>query len=720
MRVLICGAYSDVRKKLIQRLKKEKHEIFVLSGKSTQYSETNQEKKPKEVFEIYHFPYHSRHVQTIVENIAPEIIIFFGAWDTAFSWSDYENETVTYLSGLTNVLMGAKKSGTKKFVYLSTLHVFDENSEKLIYDTTKPCPEGMIHKAIAQGEDMCAGYHEPRKFEVSILRLPDLCGIREIQPFLKPQFISLYEEARNNQKICIPNKSFPILHVEDSIEVMFLTLKNENQKVLFCNISDHACLAEELEDVLKKVLMEEGISIEIEKEERVAEQKKVAFKSKSLEPLAFTIRRDITEGMIYSLQDKKHFLRKTNQSQLSKKKKSFLRPFVETTFLYLIASFLSYYFPNSEVDFFLVFIVCVASVQGATQTFVGILMAVVGKFFIVIRTEGMYTLLANNSNYIWMLQLMIVGVIISFFCSDRKRRYKEQQEQTKILQEELKDVNQILEKNVYIKNIYEKRLLNYKDSLAKIFEITGQLDTLEPNLVMYRAIAVIRDIMETDDVSIYTRSTKSDYFRLTAASSKEASRLGKSFHFDDHMLFYEDIMQGKIYRNTQMDPSNPLLVGTIYEGDQPQIFIMIWWEKLERINLYQVNLLQVLCKLIENSMNRAMTYMQTMYEKAYIDGTRVLRTEAFNESIKQFEEGRNNGLIDYICIRVQNNACSKSEEYHLVEHMVRDSDVIGEGKDGNIYIILSNSRPFDMKMIKDRFAKSGFVVELVERTEDSV
>ena len=40
----------------------------------------------------------------------------------------------------------------------------------------------------------------------------------------------------------------------------------------------------------------------------------------------------------------------------------------------------------------------------------------------------------------------------------------------------MKDIN---DSNVYIKNIYEKRLVSYKNSLSRLYEVTSELDFLE-------------------------------------------------------------------------------------------------------------------------------------------------------------------------------------------------------------------------------------------------
>ncbi len=49
--------------------------------------------KYRRVFERYNFPYDSESVREIFTNVNPDLVIFLGAYDTNYDWSDARRES---------------------------------------------------------------------------------------------------------------------------------------------------------------------------------------------------------------------------------------------------------------------------------------------------------------------------------------------------------------------------------------------------------------------------------------------------------------------------------------------------------------------------------------------------------------------------------------------------------------------------------------------------
>ena len=102
MNVLLVGGRSFLMDAMIDKLNKEGHRIFVLTG------DKFNKVRFKKVFEQYDFEYGADSMREVMESVHPDGVVFFGAYDTNFSEGSEKRDTVTYTSGLINVLMEAQ------------------------------------------------------------------------------------------------------------------------------------------------------------------------------------------------------------------------------------------------------------------------------------------------------------------------------------------------------------------------------------------------------------------------------------------------------------------------------------------------------------------------------------------------------------------------------------------------------------------------------------
>ena len=110
----------------------------------------------------------------------------------------------------------------------------------------------------------------------------------------------------------------------------------------------------------------------------------------------------------------------------------------------------------------------------------------------------------DYSTYVWMAQLFIVGMSVGYM-KDQIRYIRDQDdEQIHYLNGQLGDIADINDSNVRMKHTFERQIVNQKDSLGKIYEITSQLDQRGPEEVLFYAVQVLSKLMETQDAAIYT------------------------------------------------------------------------------------------------------------------------------------------------------------------------------------------------------------------------
>ena len=114
MNVLLAGGHSFLMDAMIDKLNKENHRIFVLSG--NKYTKT----RFKKVFEQYDFDYAADSIREVVESAHPDACVFFGAFDTNYGNDTGQRDSVAYTAGLINILMALSSIHKPvRFVYLS-------------------------------------------------------------------------------------------------------------------------------------------------------------------------------------------------------------------------------------------------------------------------------------------------------------------------------------------------------------------------------------------------------------------------------------------------------------------------------------------------------------------------------------------------------------------------------------------------------------------------
>ncbi len=712
MNVLVCSKYNNFCAQLSRRLKKERHETYLLTG--SQYG--NNHISPN-IFQEYHFTYQNENITRIMKNAAPDVVIIGGAMDSHFTWRDAQSQSVEYISGMTNLLMAAKTAGVKRVIYCSSIKVFEGNSEEMIMPDTQPISLSFQAKAYRQVELLCAQYQEPGKFDVEILRFPEVYG--ELGEGLRTGDIcmAMTMEMIKNQVIHYePNRRRSLLYLDDAVDVLMKVLDQNSTRKLY-QVCGAACDEQEIALTLVRISPDKAVRLE-ELEQVNSHPYPASVSGTQEELLHFKPKYSLEEGLKLLFQASKKVEKHAQKEKKTSAAKKMAVSLLETAGLFVVALlvtiFLSGTWVAETIDFFLIFVVIIAVTYGIPYALFGTLLSTVAKIVFALQSVEQFNSLNDYRFFLSILQLIIVGVIVGFMKDKYKRLNADLHDENTYLQKELADITRINDSNLYVKNVYEKRLVNYKNSLAKIYDITSQLDFMEPRKVIFQAANVAAQTMETKHVAIYIASRKSQFFRLAASSSEKASQMGKSLRFDEKLYFYEALVNHEIYLNRSMDQRQPTFIGATYSDDRVDTIIMVWEEALDQVNLYQSNVMALVCRLIEKSMSRAVLYEESIAEDSYLPGSRVMKFEAFTEIVRTYREGEAAGLLEYTLLRLEiPSSVPVQAVIPDIERSVRDTDYIG--MQGNrFYILLSNSNHEEAQFVLQRLKDRNLSAEMVK------
>ena len=703
MKVLICGEYGIYCRELISRLKKEKHDIFVITG-----SEKARREKPRSgVFQEYNFSYRSKNIGTIMKNVQADVLLSMGICDTKFTWQDTNQESVRYLTSITNILMSAKEAGIKQVIYCSSLGIYDGCEDEVIDKDTDFEANSILMQTVIQTEYMCAEQNIPGEFEICVIRYPEVYGdykthncnicTRLMETFFTSTEMEI-EAGRQHR----------VLYVNDAVDVLMrVFLCKEREKNYL--IPGTVYTERQLIDAVKTVIpgRETRINEAVYKTIPLP-----GIEDPHLERLGIYEKYSLEDGLreLFKIYEKEK-----NLEIKEEKKKSVIKdkliPLLENVGLFLLMTLLTYLLKDtwfgSIADLYLIYVVIIAVVYGCAHALFATLLTLLAKIGEILITGGAF----DYAAFTGILQVLVIGVVVGHMRDKYRRKNGDLEDEKKYYQSELVDMTRIYDGNRYVKEIYEKRIVNYENSMVRVYEASSQLDFWEPQKVIFQAVDVARELMGIDDVAIYITGSNTGYLRLAAASSEEARQMGKSIHADENFFMGRQLVERTVYRNRDLESSLPSYACGIYDRENLNAIIMLWTKDLTKINLYESNMLALICRLIEASMNHAATYWNRLANQ-YIEGTNVLKEEEFDKMYQICQEGSKQNKLEYTALRVPGPYLQSrgAEGYTQIASLIRQTDIIGE-RDGDICILLMNTNEKEADYVIQRFQNAGVRVE---------
>ncbi|MCR5545884.1 MAG: NAD-dependent epimerase/dehydratase family protein [Lachnospiraceae bacterium] len=718
MDIILTGADNGMMEALIGKLRKEGHRIFVLSN------ERVKKVKYKRIFEQYDFTYDNENMSAIIESIAPDAIIFLGAFDGSFQWGLGQKEAVRFGEGLINIMEACSQlKKTPRFLYLSTSDVFTHSSRRNYREHDAFSPESVRAVAVRQGELICGNYYKSYLCDTVVARMDHIYGNPVMGSDLEePMYHMLKAGIRQGVIPARKNQTMSMLHISDAVEFIYTLLITDELQHRVYNL----CSERELTELDLAFFLKDGLGDSVEVELEDAEEHRVmmsrerfrdefggkVFKS-YLDELPL-VAKEVKEKHLEFFgpeEDKK----KKNRSVLWKKLGSFLKailPYLETIVLFIPAFMLnnratgSDYFTN--LDFYLLYVLFIAIIHGQQQSMIAGVLAVAGYFFRQQYDKSTFDVMLDYNTYIWITQLFIVGLVVGNLKDRLQVIRDEDSSEIHYLNSQVEDITEINTNNVLIKNSMEEQLINQHDSFGKVYEITSSLDQYAPEEVLFYAAEVLRELLHTDDVAIYSVAN-GDYARLFAATSKKARSLGNSLKYTDLTEMYAYINSDQVYINRSMKEGFPQMADALFSEGRMQLIIMTWGLPLERLNLSQSNLMRIAGFLIQNAVLRANRYMEALESSRYVENTQLLEETAFNSLLDAFLTARGRGLTECCVLRLPE--IPKDQEPKAVEEVsktLRNSDYLGKRKDGRLYILLSNTNTESADFVIKRLEGLGY------------
>lgn len=710
--ILIIGHYNSFTKMLINKFYLEQWTIYTLINNKNIH-------KPKHVIEQYVFDYRSDRIREIIKSCRPAVILYTGAYDFSYKWDgDNINDTgINFTADLNNIIISASMEGVKHFVYISSEIVFQEEYMVDIKEDMPVSPSSYKSIVISLCEKIVLHFSNTSNMETTVVRLDNMYGIPKDRQSCIDPFSKMIIEAMVKGKIRVNGKRiFSSLYIKDAVEALYLFIKADKRKYNLYHISS---MDEITGDKLAK-LIKDNFTYPIDIiDQTLGLTKRIVLSNKRFSSeFDFGVRNhyeEIIPMMVsYMFNHKKQFLNSDETNNIKNNKPwiySSIRkviPFLECTLIFIPVFMLSHGFIKipyfTAVNFYLLYVLLFAIVHGRQQAIFASLLSLIGYILSQMINSINSAFIIDEYIYMEIIQIFIVGLSVGQIKDRSKEIEINFNEEIDFLKEKLKDITAINSSNRKIKDYYTDKLISSKESIGRIYDITSMIHNSEKGEVLFAALDILTEIMETKDVSIYFASGMK-YCRLAFASSSKASSLGKSFEMSKYHMIFDILKMGQVYINKTLDATLPMMASALFDHEENmRIVIFLWDLPYERMTLYNANLLTVVGALIYSAFVRDVNYMEALAYQRYIPETTILQEEAFSEMLDIYNRAKDKGYSKSSVLYIQKDDKSIYEINKIVSPMLRATDYIGLRPDGGLAILLTNTNEKEAVHVIDRLS----------------
>ena len=320
---------------------------------------------------------------------------------------------------------------------------------------------------------------------------------------------------------------------------------------------------------------------------------------------------------------------------------------------------------------------------------------------------GTLTLFYEPTNWFAFIAYFLMGAVCGYIRSKDRGELKFAAQESELLRGKYRFLRNLFLETQEEKHEYRQQILNSQDSFGKIFRITQELDVISPHLIFLHALSVIEEIMENKTVTIYSVGHNKDFARLEAQSRD--MNAPRSLELSDWTDITETIRKDGLWTNKEVKNDRPMYAAGVIRNEEVVLLVMIWKAQFGQMSLYYSNLLKILCGLISTSLLRSLDYQMLTRKDRYYEGTILMRERPFMEELEIAQTMRQSRIANYSLqtLSVSGNAKEINEK---LSGKFRETDMAAL-VDGKVYLLISQSTPQGVAILRDRFGKMGISVE---------
>lgn len=725
MKVLITGGYGFIGSFVAERFFKEGYQVFILDNLSSgnrqnigfkhkAYILDVEDKKCDEVFKSNKFD--------VVVHLAAQI-------NVVTSMEDPLLDSTTNILGLVNMLRLSSEYGAAKFIFASSAAVYGLNEQiPLLEDTTcDPVSIYGMNKLI--GEHYCQKWHELFGLSTLCFRFANVYGPRQgsigeggvISTFLKQQQqeqeIVLFGDGRQVRDF---------IYVEDVADAIYRSVTTDYTGVLNLSTNTESSI-NELISLLDEEKEFKGIRQEGKRKGDI--EKSVLDNTKTKRLLDWVPMYSLAEGLAKTSEWFQAKQRENVEEQTDTQKKwgRFQRSgdgwaYLENILAFLVVMALTLGTVNGGIfDLKLIYIVLIGAIYGTKQSILSVILSC-GLFIGESLQNGreIVSLLYDANVLFHIAVYFIIGIAVGYSIDKRNRAVVSKELQKKAVEERYDFLKDIYNDVLVVKEELQQQIVNSEDSFGKIYSITKELDSLEPERVLQRSVRVLEKIMKSDEISIYTMNQNGTFLRLVAKSNKSEFELPRSLKMSEHPYLSELLTTKKIIVNKELRHDMPLMAAPIFDNGRMVAMVSLQQLGFENFTLYSQNLFQVAVQLISSALSRSLRYLDSTNRDRYVEDTAIMNPHYFYDMLKNKREAKQLLNTDFSLLAIDRTAMDHQMLSTLISQSLREADYMGIDEKANVFIILSNSNASEANIVVERLGRLGISAWIVQEKDQAI
>lgn len=715
---MITGGYGFIGSHVADRFHKEGYEVYIIDNLSTGnasritfkhkgYKLSVQDGKCEEIFRMGKF----------------DVVVHLAAQTSSeVARANPVRDAETNLLGLINMLNLSVKYNVPKFIYASSADVYGEKTNVPIREEETCAPASPYALAKWIGEIYCGKWREMYGLQTIVFRISNAYGPRQSE---RSGVVSAFlNGALSGKPLHVygdGSETRDFIYVEDIADAIYRASLSPIAGTY--NLSTGmGTSVNELIDAFKE-LRDMG--------EVVYNDRRPGDIGQSVLDNA-SVKRDLDWSPIYGIREGlkrtyEYAVRQqqaeTQQAQAAAEVQSAaapavrsvfrrLLPYAENLLAFLLTAWLTLgqqYSSYGTIDVKLFYITIMGIMYGNRQSILAVLLST--GLFVYHKTLGgreLVALMYDPDFFFRVAIYLFIGLVVGYTIERKNAQIQQQQQQLQEVEGKYEFLSGIYEEVREVKDELQQRILNMGDSYGKIYSVTKELESLEPEQVFHAAVNVVRSVTQASEVSIYVVNRNRAYLRLVAhAGTNQAVRSLKVEEREDMAMVLQD---GKLYVNKQLSPDRPLMCAPLYYRDQIGAVVAIDGLPFDKFSLYHQNLFKITCDLVSSALTKAFAYMEATENQRYVEGTSLLRPEAFREIMRAKKQAMEQHRTPFLLLRGEIPGDLLFETANQIEGMLRETDYTGLDEKQRLLVLLSNTNPEDASRVIERFAERGIIL----------
>lgn len=705
MNILLTGALSPVVWGMVERLERDDHHVTIVGRIDGA--------RPAHTSAVFHNTHYSNpDAQKLIKPGYFQTIVFFFAYQCEEA-HEHGSAQSSMLDVLLRFRQAAEQNGIERFILVTDQRVFGSLHRN--GESKMPIPDSPAGIYIKAAEDSLIG-GRACAVKTLILRVTHL-----YLPGAEDAFFGrVLLHARNKKPMVLEGTGdtpCDFLHADDLAQFICLAMHADVSGIFHLAYED-MCTYEKVIEALRTHLPE----LTVLYTGRQARDSSLRT-SKAAKQTGWVPRHHWAQELSEIVSDGEGYISRRKRFSwlpgLGNRLFGKALPWVELVLFGGLAQWLtslsSVYATFRFADFWLFYPILMGSLHGGL---IGIMAALIACVFYgldwVTQGNDLYLLLYNIDNWLPLMVYLLAGGLFGY-------KHDKDKETMKMLEREKgeRDTEAAFMESMYRqasedRSQLQKQVMSARDSYGRIFAITRELDTMQPEQVFLSTLSVVEDTMQNHSVAIYSRIGNTSFARLVVHSRGYEGKLMKSPDVAQYPLMKARLDRGEIFVNTSLEAGYPAFCAPIMQVGRPIAMIALWDVPFDRQTLYHQNLFSVVTGLVQSAMVRTLRDFD-MSQDVYLDHTHIMTGMAFRSALGVYQRMKKQGTSNYILLRVKKNTGDTPpvEMDRSLGAVTRTTDLAARIDNGDYLVLLPQADMQDMPQIKSRFKKTGLACEVV-------